>query len=301
MKKLLSIFALICILLSLSSCGSQESHNSPIDDTDYNQEIEHSTDENEPENDKEEVVSVYNDDEFIQDAQRAAEVRWSAANSVSDEQLNAMSVAEYQKTMKSFVQKEVDEFKDPSYYSFENAEVEKLANYIFKGIDLQLEGAQYIGVDDANAVTKSDATWVLGTYYRYYAYYNLYMDGKLSFDSQYKDAVDAMTGLYATAKEKVELQEYVNYISQTIELKEDEENSTDYYKQYTSVIENTTEYTISSLAVEINFLDSDGVIIENASDYIQNFKSGDKVRINISFDASKGEFSSYDVSISCYI
>jgi len=57
---------------------------------------------------------------------------------------------------------------------------------------------------------------------------------------------------------------------------------------------------MTSMSVEVNFLDKDGIIVGNSSDYIQNFKSGDKARVELSFDTSKGEFESYDVFISCY-
>jgi len=222
-RRIISVLLSIVLIMSLCSCGSTDESKTVTPDT--TEEIQGSqVVQEEMQSDS---PTQYNDEEFLADVKRGAEARWTVAGETPDSVYDAMSTGEYQRAMKELVDLEANELKDKSYYSFQDPKLELLAGYIFKGIDLQYEGVQYLAVDDANAIAKCDATWGLGLYYRYYAYYTLYLEGYMEIDSSHSDALDAMSTMYATAKESVEVQEYVNETSRTLELTLDEEGSTE--------------------------------------------------------------------------
>ena len=44
-----------------------------------------------------------------------------------------------------------------------------------------------------------------------------------------------------------------------------------------------TEYTIDALQIQINFLDSSGVVIDQGNDFLNNFAAGAKVQSSIMY------------------
>ena len=54
------------------------------------------------------------------------------------------------------------------------------------------------------------------------------------------------------------------------------------YRRYVAVLENTSEYDIEFLSLNMNLLDADGVIVDTAYDSVEHVSKGQKVRIEFS-------------------
>ena len=163
-----------------------------------------------------------------------------------------------------------------------------------KGLDLQKEGVQYVGTDDYNNQNK---TWILGMNYRIVSLKTFEKDFGLTVGSKYKEDFDDMLAQYSVAKKEVAIQEFVNDLQSKITYTKDEAKSDEYTTYYTTVIENTTEYTIDSLQIQINFLDESGVVIEQEADYLQNIAAESKVQSSVMY-LNEAEPSQLKVTVS---
>lgn len=72
--------------------------------------------------------------------------------------------------------------------------------------------------------------------------------------------------------------EIIDNLMKNSEFEIEEDNSGSDYKNYFSVVENTTEFDISSLSATANLLDSDGIIVETAYLSANNWKKGQKYK-----------------------
>ena len=78
----------------------------------------------------------------------------------------------------------------------------------------------------------------------------------------------------------------------------DEEKSDQYSTYYTALIENTTEYTIDSLEICLSFVDTEGVTVEQTSEYINDFTAGQKYKSTVYVGDT--EFDHIEYSIKAY-
>ena len=72
---------------------------------------------------------------------------------------------------------------------------------------------------------------------------------------------------------------------------------TTYYK---TVIENTTDYEITNLEIDVDFLDASGVVIAQTSDYLQNIQPGAKVQSKLMYSNNDGKFETMQYKVTAY-
>ena len=175
--------------------------------------------------------------------------------------------------------------------------MKKVADTYYKGLKLQEEGIQYAGTDD---YTNQEKTWELGYNYRALAIHEFEKDYGLTVNSKYKSDLDDFLSQYSVAKKEVAIQEFVDNLQESIQYIKDESQSDEYTTYYSTIIENTTEYTIDSLSIQLDFLDGSGVILYQGDDYVSNLAAGSKIQSTVYYDAEKGEPSTIKPIITVY-
>ena len=70
------------------------------------------------------------------------------------------------------------------------------------------------------------------------------------------------------------------------------------WADYEAVIENITDKTFETFNVDINLLDADGIILETAYAWVENFAPGKKAKLEFSTDTA---FVSYEIVIDYYV
>lgn len=280
MKKGIVIYVLLSVVLAALICGCGS--NSSDRETNISAENEKKTDA-----------------DFIVNLGKGLEARWTLTNSeeYNSEALEAMSLAEYQKAYTLFVNAELDAIGSLDEYEFEDQDLKKLAETYMMGLELQEEGIQYRGTTE---YTKEQQTWELGYDYRAVCMTELYNEYGLTVDEKFKNEMDDFVAQSLTSKKTIAIQEFVNELPSKVEYAKDEEKSDEWSTYYKAVIENTTEYEIDSLQIEIDFLDAAGVVIYQTADYLNNIKTGGKVQSSIYYDSSVGDFTSIELKFTVY-
>lgn len=276
------IYLLLSLTLAVSLCGCGSTSGSSSTEANVSVEDEKKTDA-----------------DFIVNLGKGLEARWTLTDSeeYSSEALEKMSLAEYQKADTLFVNAELDAIGDLSEYEFEDQELKQLAETYMRGLELQKEGIQYQGTTE---YTKQRQTWELGYNYRAVCMTDLYNEYGLTVDEKFQDDLDNFVAQSSTAKKSIAVQEYVDELPNQVEYIKDEEKSDEWSTYYKAVIENTTDYEIDSLEIEIDFLDASGVVIYQTSDYLNNIKAGGKVQSSVYYDSSVGDFESMELRFTAY-
>lgn len=234
------------------------------------------------------------DKDFILNVSKGLEARWELAD---NDDTDSYSKSELQKAYTKYLKVEKDAVGKESKYKFKDKDLKKIADTYYKGLSLQEEGIQYAGTDD---YTNQARTWELGYNYRALAIHEFEKDYGLTVSSKYQDDLDDFLAQYSVAKKSVAIQEFVDNLQDSIQYTKDESQSDEYTTYYSAVIENTTEYTIDSLTIQLDFLDGSGVILYQGNDYINNLAADSKIQSTIYYDTEKGEPSSLKPTITAY-
>ena len=244
-------------------------------------------------------TSSMTDADFIANLGKALEARWAITTSeeYSDDVLNSMSVSEYQDYCAMVVDTELEVIGNLEDYKFEDAGLKKLAKTDMKGLELQKEGAQYQGTDQYD---QQQQTWFLGYDYRAVCMTELCNDYGLTVSEKYQKSMDDFLAYSATAAKEIAVLDYVDTLTNTLKYTKDEQNSDEELVCYTAAVENTTDFTINSMEIVIDFLDASGDVIYQTSDSLQNLQPGSTVQSSVYYEPDCGEFASMQYHISAY-
>ena len=243
------------------------------------------------------VEEKMNDANFIANVVRGIEARWSMTN--ADDNKNSyddLSKTEQIQRSKDYVQAELDAIKSIKDYQFEDTHLKKLAKQYINALNLQIDGAEYRVSDDT---TMYNQTWELGYCYRCVILNELVRDYGLTVSSEYQSNLDDFIAEERDSKKFVQIQEFVNDLSDNLKFKLDKEKSNSYSKYYTAIVNNTTDFNINSITIQVDFIDNAGVVVYQGSDYISNLKAGGKNTAEIYIDAST-KFEKMEYNISAY-
>ena len=236
------------------------------------------------------------DEDFVLNVAKGLEARWD----LNDEyDTSSMSTSETQKADKEFINAEKNQIGKLSKYKFKDKDLKSIAEQYMNALDLQEEGIKYDGTDD---YTNYNKTWSLGYNYRIVSIAKMVNDYGLTVDSKYQNTLDDMLAEEPTAKKDVEIQDFINNLQDTLTYTKDESQSDEYHNSYTAIIENTTNYKINSMDLQLDFLDASGVTIGQSNDYLSNIESGSKIQSTIDYYEleSKGEPASFKLTVTAY-
>ncbi len=209
-----------------------------------------------------------------------------------------MSTAELQNADTLFVNAEKEALGKLDDYVFESQELKEIASTYFTALDLQTEGIKY--ANNYDEISAYEQTWKLGRAYRISCIQKLSTGYGLTVNSKYQSYIDEMLAETDAANKTIAIQEYVNYLTENLRYDYNGEKSDEYFYYYTTIIENTSGYTIDSLDIEVDFVNEDGVVIDQTSDYLQNLAPGSKVQSELMYDLDYGNFAHMQFHISAY-
>ena len=128
----------------------------------------------------------------------------------------------------------------------------------------------------------------------------LYNNYGLTVDEKYQKDLNDFVAESTTAKKQITIQDFVNDLSDKLSYVKDEETSDDWGSYYKAVIENTTDYEITNLEIDVDFLDASGVVIAQTTDYLQNIQPGAKVQSKIYYSNDEGKFETMQYKVTAY-
>lgn len=263
MKKIVLLLSVVCSLFIVSGCGNDSKSKT----TNSNKE-------------------EYADKAFLEDFKQGLYDRWDF-----DGGDNKDDVPKY--------------FKDSI-----DKELNRLSKYKdkkFKDLTLQEYAIKYINIlKKSRELDDKD-------YNEYYisfndnksnGYYKLYVERtglikdivkkyKVEFDSKHKDIYDKLVSDNSKAVKDAEKDSKIKAIVENLSFEKKDDN------YYEAIAENSSGYNISNLDLSINLLNSDGVVVDTTSDYIQNIENGQKFVVKI-YTNSNTTFSSTKVEVTYY-
>ena len=215
------------------------------------------------------------DEEFVTAVSRALQARWDAAAEYSAADLAAMSAAEYQSYLRGCVTAEEKELGSIVDYRFFDADLAALAQQYYHALSLQRNGAEYART---SSLAEYNASWVLGYNYRVAALWDLARDFSLKVEETYSSRLEELLAAHHEAKKQVAFHEMTDRLPGELVYEEDTAASDEATICYVGWITNTTEYDIKSLSIGISFLDSDGNIVAQTTDWISDLHAGQSAR-----------------------
>ena len=235
------------------------------------------------------------DEEFVAAVSRALQARWDVSAGYSPADLAAMSAAEYQSYLRACVDAEEKELGSIVDYRFLDADLASLAQQYYHALSLQRGGAEYART---SALAEYDATWVLGYNYRVAALWDLTRDFSLKVEKDYSSRLEELLAAHHEAKKQVAFREMTDRLPGELVYEPDPAASDETRTCYVGWITNTTGYDIKSLSIGISFLDSDGNILAQTTDWISDLHAGQRARSVIY--APVGDYAGMEYSISVY-
>ena len=235
------------------------------------------------------------DEEFVAAVSRALQARWDVSAGYSPADLAAMSAAEYQSYLRACVDAEEKELGSIVDYRFLDADLASLAQQYYHALSLQRGGAEYARTP---ALSEYNATWVLGYNYRVAALWDLTRDFSLKVEKDYSSRLEELLAAHHEAKKQVAFREMTDRLPGELVYEPDPAASDETRTCYVGWITNTTGYDIKSLSIGISFLDSDGNILAQTTDWISDLHAGQRARSVIY--APVGDYAGMEYSISVY-
>lgn len=235
------------------------------------------------------------DEEFVAAVSRALQARWDVSAGYSPADLAAMSAAEYQSYLRACVDAEEKELGSIVDYRFLDADLASLAQQYYHALSLQRGGAEYART---SALAEYNATWVLGYNYRVAALWDLTRDFSLKVEKDYSSRLEELLAAHHEAKKQVAFREMTDRLPGELVYEPYPAASDETRTCYVGWITNTTGYDIKSLSIGISFLDSDGNILAQTTDWISDLHAGQRARSVIY--APVGDYAGMEYSISVY-
>ena len=242
-----------------------------------------------------EEETKYADKQFIKDMSKGLQARWDLSD--ADEEKDGydkieLQSQEYKDMMLSYIKAELDWIEK---YTDEKFKDSKLQEYAVKYINLLKQHkdiCQYIPVD---------------YYGKYLDEFNPIYDERskiiedlvenynLTVDKKHQDTLDEFKTNSQLVKDQDAMEESVKNMLANIQFTE--VSNEDGWTTYQGVVENTTGKDISSLSVDINLKNADGVIVETTYDDVSNFTKGAKAQFEFYTDK---DFATTEVTASYY-
>ena len=260
MKKTIISLLLTCIMavVFMAGCGSTGTGNNSAADA--------ST-----------VEIVYADQDFIADLAKGLEARWALKDTDYIE-----GTEEHRQYYSSLINAELDILADKQYENalFEDGKLKEKAISYLNCLHDQEDALTYVTVD----YDKYDEMWTEAYNKRTQLITDFVKNYGLTVTDEYKTTLNDMITNASVVEEEQKkekaVQELVDSIS--FEIVDDEEDSD--WKTYKAVVENTMDYEIVTLGIDVNLIDEDGVNVDTEYVSMENITSGEKGKLEFSTD-----------------
>jgi hypothetical protein len=250
-------------------------------------------------NDEPEVLG---DEQFISAVTQGLEKHWDLTNEIAAD----ASSKEQKDTYKAALQAEIDEIGNLSDYTFESADLKNWANEYLDALNLQLSGVDY-AVDYITAMTTEaelfvnyQETYQRGSSQRYVLINDAIDNFGLTVDEEYQVNLEEIISQKNTCQTFLDVSDYISDCTDGkngFVYEYDEEQSDEYTKIYSAVLENNSGHDLSYLSIQASFIDDDGVSVYEGYDMVNNFQKGKKVKSSIYVDSNL-DFSTVELYLS---
>lgn len=224
----------------------------------------------------------YSDEDFIKSVGKGLEARWK----LQDNQKDSSTVA----SMREAIQTELDAVSEYKTATFEDSVLQEKALKYINILNDSLANVDYYGsTTDYDKWTEvyDQRTIILKDFVDNYG---------LKVSSTYQTNLDEIAANGKTAGDNADRKEAIEKIVKDLKFEVVEDDGYG-WKTYEAVLENTTDYTIKHLSVNVNLLDSDGVIADTAYTDVDNVSSGQKAKLTFSTDK---EFEKYETIVNYF-
>lgn len=264
MKKNRLCILLSCSLLCLSACTANQS-------TSTTTSVSETT-----------IAEKKSDADFIVGVGKGLEKRWELAgkgDAMSDEEFDKLTLSEYKELYKSYVDAELNEIGNLDGYQFKNSDLNDLANDYMNCLQLQKNSVDSF----TEKSTNNSPEWNYGYQKRIVDLSELFNNYGLTVSETYTDTKNEMTDTNLPyAKKYVAIIDWLTNLNETINFEEVSNDSS--WKEYKALVENTTDYDIAYITINIDLLDESGVTVEQQTCYLNNLTPGGKYYATFSSD-----------------
>ena len=212
----------------------------------------------------------YADKDFIKSVSKGLEARWKLQDAQTDDSVE---------NLKKAIQAELDEVAEYKNATFEDSVLQEKALKYINVLNESLENAEYYkSVDEYQkwGDIYDQRTIILKDFVDNY---------ELKVSDKYQSTFDELIANGKTAGAKTAQKEAIQKIVDNLEfeLKEDDGYG---WKKYEAIFENTTEYEIVELGLDLSLLDEDDVIVATEYAHVDNVSKGQKAKVEFSTDKS---------------
>lgn len=226
------------------------------------------------------VEIVYADQDFITDLAKALEARWALSDSVDYEFVEGTQ--EHRDSYGSLLQAELDVLSDKNYdnATFKDSKLKEKAISYLNCLHDQEDALTYVTVDyDKYAELWESAynkrTQLITDFVRNYG---------LTVSDEYKATLSDMITNASVVDEKQHQEEAIQKLVNSISFERVENEDDSEWVTYKAIVENTMDYEIVSLSIDVNLIDKDGVNIATEYVSMDNIASGEKGKLEFSTD-----------------
>lgn len=268
MKKIAVI--LLCLGVGLCSLTGCSSSNTKTTDSSAVEEVK------------------YCDDDFVKDMSKGLQKRWDLnekdENSEGYDDI-AVDSDENKQMMLSYVNAELDTIEKYSNEKFKDTKLQENAIKYINLLKQFKEACDYITVDadkfyDENATIYDERSKIIKS---------MVDDYGMTVNEKYQDTLNEFLTASKLVEEDEALKDAVSTMLGTIEIT----STNDGYGYYTceGYVENTTGHNFDDLQIEFSLYDSENVLVDTQTCYLQNFNNGTKAKLEF---YTNQEFSSFE-------
>lgn len=225
----------------------------------------------------------YADQDFIKSMSKGLEARWALTDKAPD---GASTIEE----MQSYIQAELDELSQYETATFEDTKLQEKAIKYINILKDSYENANYYLSD------KDYDKWQEYIDQRAVLIKDFVDNYGLTVSDKYQSNLDEFISNGKSVETKSAQEEAINKLVDSLNFKMSEDDGYG-WKTYTATLENTSDYDISDLGLEINLLDKEGTIIGSEYANANNVKKGQKAKLEFSTDE---DFDKLETTISYY-
>ncbi len=227
-----------------------------------------------------------NDEGFLKNLQSGLEKRWDATNNQPD---SYDSTSDYKDALRTYINMELDAIGDLAEYTFEDSELQELANVYVDALQSQLDGVQYYSSDD----NQYNEKFVTNGYNKRAEVLKDIVDNfDFSVGSKYQNNLDDFVNVGRMYEKQEKMLEDIQGLITT-----DLVMTCLGGANYEIKLNNTTEYDLSGAEVMFNLYGSDDSLTGDASTYLDNCKAGGSCIENV---YTTKEFDRVEMAISLY-
>lgn len=243
MKKIFSLFFALLMVIGILGCSNQ------------------------PEKAKEKIAP---DDVFIEEFSKAINERWAEQDKIEESEEDKKY---YEKNVE-ILEKELEAI-EKNLANVEDKELKELGNQYVEGAKFQIEMFKTNDWELQMEYSEKSEQVRKPALIKLVDEYNVIIEEE--FQQTYKDFKEQATVI----NKENDANSFAEKLAQEIVF----EKTTDEYgdPMYTAIVENTSDIEFDSLQYDVQFKDSDGIVVGNDYIYLENFIPGTKHKVELTY------------------